>query len=168
MLAIHCFVNGASTQSRYQTLSTASGINQHVPLVIAGLIMQRVRSWNREARISDIDQLQFDTHTKNLMDVCGGCERILKSPITGSYKLLMWLGFTLYLVGIPWILVPTCDDATDVFAGFSACFFFWLEFLAEEVEEPFGTKANDLPLDSICSTIEKSVFSILETENQPD
>jgi putative membrane protein len=32
-----------------------------------------------------------------------------------------------------------------------------VELLAEEVEEPFGSEYNDLPLDSICRTIEQSL-----------
>ena len=33
--------------------------------------------------------------------------------------------------------------------------------IAEEIENPFGTDPNDLPLESICETIRKSVTEIL-------
>lgn len=36
-----------------------------------------------------------------------------------------------------------------------------LEILAEEVENPFGTDANDLPTDEIAKTIERNVREIL-------
>lgn len=36
-----------------------------------------------------------------------------------------------------------------------------LELIAEEIENPFGTDPNDLPLESICETIRKSVVEIL-------
>lgn len=32
-----------------------------------------------------------------------------------------------------------------------------LEIIAEEIENPFGTDANDLPLDTICKGIHKTV-----------
>ncbi|MNE99402.1 Bestrophin, RFP-TM, chloride channel [compost metagenome] len=36
-----------------------------------------------------------------------------------------------------------------------------LELIAEEIEDPFGGDANDLPTDQICSTIRKNVKEIL-------
>ena len=36
-----------------------------------------------------------------------------------------------------------------------------LELIAEEIGNPFGTDPNDLPLESICETIRKSVTEIL-------
>ncbi len=35
-----------------------------------------------------------------------------------------------------------------------------LELIAEEIENPFGKDANDLPLDEICQTIRKNVKEI--------
>jgi putative membrane protein len=36
-----------------------------------------------------------------------------------------------------------------------------LELIAEEIEEPFGADQNDLPMDRLCKTIEKTVREIL-------
>jgi putative membrane protein len=36
-----------------------------------------------------------------------------------------------------------------------------MEILAEEIEDPFGTDTNDLPLDEICLRIEENVSQIL-------
>jgi putative membrane protein len=36
-----------------------------------------------------------------------------------------------------------------------------LELIAEEIEEPFGTDENDLPMDRIIETIQKNVTEIL-------
>ena len=36
-----------------------------------------------------------------------------------------------------------------------------LELLAEEIEDPFGKDANDLPLDTMCENIKENVNSIL-------
>jgi putative membrane protein len=37
-----------------------------------------------------------------------------------------------------------------------------LELLAEEIEDPFGIDANDLPLDDISETIRDNVREILD------
>jgi ion channel-forming bestrophin family protein len=37
-----------------------------------------------------------------------------------------------------------------------------LELIAEEIENPFGTDANDLPLNQICKNIQKHIGEILD------
>jgi putative membrane protein len=37
-----------------------------------------------------------------------------------------------------------------------------MEVLAEEIEDPFGTDDNDLPMETICENIRKNVQEILE------
>jgi putative membrane protein len=36
-----------------------------------------------------------------------------------------------------------------------------MEILAEEIEDPFGTDTNDLPLDDICNRIQENISQIL-------
>ena len=43
---------------------------------------------------------------------------------------------------------------TPLVVGIVAYTFFGLDALGDEIEEPFGTEANDLPLDAICRAIE--------------
>jgi putative membrane protein len=35
-----------------------------------------------------------------------------------------------------------------------------MEILAEEIEDPFGLDTNDLPLDSICETIDSNLKEV--------
>ena len=39
-----------------------------------------------------------------------------------------------------------------------------LELLAEEIEEPFGTDRNDLPIDDIAARVAADVRELLEVE----
>jgi putative membrane protein len=45
--------------------------------------------------------------------------------------------------------------------------FFGLDALGDEIEEPFGTDANDLPLDAICRTLEINLRESLGDTNLP-
>ncbi|MDZ4835076.1 MAG: bestrophin family ion channel [Candidatus Melainabacteria bacterium] len=138
----------------------------HLPLAISQLIYRSLHQWRIDGRVTEIEMLQLDRHARALMDICGGCERIRKSPIAGSYKFILWLGMTLYFVILPWLLVPTVDNITVYMVAVGAYFVLSLEFLAEEVEEPFGRQANDLPLDDICKTIEESMADVLHYRAQ--
>ncbi len=134
---------------------------KHVPLTIARLVYKRIRTWNRVGKLSDIDMLQLDSHARGLMDVCGACERIMKSPISGTYKVVFRFGIVLFAIFTPWLLVPENHQLTTIMTILSIYFVIALEFLAIELEHPFGTSINDLPLESICDTIDSSVKEIL-------
>ncbi len=146
---------------RGKPLPPPSDSRTHVPLAIAQMVYRHLHQWKRDGRLSDIEMIQLDRHARSLMDVCGACERIKKSPIAGSYTLILRIGMGMYFIVLPWLLVPTIDNYTFLMVMISAYYVTALEFLAEEVEEPFGTQANDLPIDSICETIEDSIADVL-------
>jgi CO/xanthine dehydrogenase Mo-binding subunit len=94
-------------------------------------------------------------------DAAGACERIRKSPIPFSYSVFLKKFIFIYVMTMPvsysvtldWLVIPV---VVLVFYALAS-----LELIAEEIENPFGTDPNDLPLESICETIRKSVTEIL-------
>jgi len=58
-----------------------------------------------------------------------------------------------YSVSIGYLIIPV---VIFVFYALAS-----LELIAEEIEEPFGTDENDLPMDRIIETIQKNVTAIL-------
>ncbi|MFA1647411.1 MAG: bestrophin family ion channel, partial [Enterobacteriaceae bacterium] len=42
-----------------------------------------------------------------------------------------------------------------------------LDALAEELEEPFGTENNDLPLDAICNAMERDLLQMNDEQEIP-
>lgn len=138
--------------------------NQHIPSALALKVYQFLKEWRKNGQINEFEQLQLDQHARSLMDICGATERIVKSPIAGTYKFLLWLGISLNVLCLPWFLVPSFHWWSLAIMLVSSYFIFGLELLAEEVERPFDDLPNDLPLDSICDTIAKSVEEILEVD----
>lgn len=136
----------------------------HVPMQVADTIYRRIAEWYKEGVIDGFTMMQMDVHARAMMDICGSCERILKSPIAGSYKFMIWAGITIYLALLPWLLVPIFDTFAILLVIISAYFVLGIEILAEEIERPFGLGANDLPLDAICLTIRDSVQSLLTVQ----
>lgn len=131
------------------------------PLELAGNVYHMLKDWLNGGVLSDITLGQLDMHARALMDVCGACERIKKSPIAGSYKALLWVGMAMYFLFLPWVLVDVCEWWAIPIAFVSCYFLVGLELLAEEVEDPFGTNPNDLPLENICVTIRESIEKIM-------
>jgi putative membrane protein len=94
-------------------------------------------------------------------DVCGACERIRKTPIPYSYSSYVKQFVLLYALLVPFALAR--DLGYGTVAASMAIFFatMGLELLAMEIEEPFGTDPNDLPLEDISATIARDTRAIL-------
>lgn len=133
---------------------------EHLPFHIAGLAYAYIFRLKTDNKIDGFQFLALDQHLRGLMDVCGSCERIKNTPIAASYKSIIWIWIAMYFLIVPWLLVPTFDYWSLLIIFIGAYFVLALELLAEEVEEPFGTEPNDLPLDSICKTIEASITTM--------
>ena len=98
---------------------------------------------------------------KSLTDVCGACERIKNTPIPYTYSVYIKKFIVLYVITLPfgWInslgyfMIPVVMFILYAFAS--------LELIAEEIENPFGTDENDLPLEEMCNNIKKHVGELL-------
>ena len=96
-----------------------------------------------------------------LDDVLGKCERIRKTPIPFSYSSYVKQFVVLYALMVPFALVKEFGYGAVIAAMFSFFATMGLELLATEIEEPFGTDQNDLPLTAIGETIDRDVREIV-------
>lgn len=63
----------------------------------------------------------------------------------------------LFCTLLPFALVTDLHYMTPLVSVFISYTFLSLESLAEELGDPFGKTANDLPLDAICTIIERNL-----------
>jgi ion channel-forming bestrophin family protein len=84
-------------------------------------------------------------------DVTGICERIRNTPIPFSYSSYVKQFVLLYALVLPFGLVREFRYATIVASMMTFFATMGLELLAVEIEEPFGTDPNDLPIDEIAA-----------------
>lgn len=94
-------------------------------------------------------------------DILGGCERIRNTPIPFSYSSYIKQFVVLYALIMPFGLVREFGYGTVIASMFTFFATMGLELLATEVEEPFGTDINDLPLDTIGGVIARDAKAIL-------
>ncbi len=139
---------------------------EHPPNYIAGLIYQRIQGLFAQGAIQGDQLLMLDKEAKALTDIIGACERIRHTPIPYSYSMYMKKFIFLYILTLP--------------VGFAPVFHWWTipivllifyilvstELIAEEIEDPFGTDANDLDTDGLSLKIKGNVHEIL-TKNLP-
>jgi putative membrane protein len=132
---------------------------RHVPLLVAGRIFEKLNAWEKQGALNQI--LIFDAHSRGLMDVCGACERIKKTPIARSYLVFIRLCIVFYLLTLPWGLINDYHLWTVPASAIIGYFMIGIELIAEDVEQPFGRGGDKLNLESICHGIERSVRETL-------
>lgn len=94
-------------------------------------------------------------------DITGACERIRNTPIPFSYSSYVKQFVLLYALVMPFGLVREFGYGTVVACMFTFFATMGLELLATEIEEPFGTDRNDLPLDELAERIRIDTAQIL-------
>jgi putative membrane protein len=92
-----------------------------------------------------------------LLDCQGGCERILKTPIPFTYAVHIRHMLTLYLLTLPFTLVPVMGWAAVLAVPAIGFGLLGIEEAGVEIENPFGFDPNDLPLENICTTIHQNM-----------
>ena len=115
----------------------------------------------RSGALDPIGHRILEERLANLTLIEAGCERIAGTPLPFAYTLLLHRTAYLVCLLLPFGLVGIAGWATPLFTALIAYTFFGLDRISEELEDPFGTEANDLALDSLCRTCEISVFEAL-------
>jgi len=111
-----------------------------------------------EMRIIDVELAKF-------LEVCGGCERIARTPMVRSYRIFARQCIFLFLLTLPWGIVSDFHWWTIPLSTITAYFMIGMEVVAEHVEEPFGIDEDDLDLNGLCNTIKFSVEEIFASKS---
>lgn len=138
---------------------------KHQPNAITTELYDRMKRSNSAGDLSNEDLLMIDKELKALTDILGGCERIRKTPIPFSYSLYMKKFIFIYTATLPLALIPLFEYLSVPIIGLVFYILFSVELIAEEIEDPFGEDANDLPTDELAITIAGNVDEIFEWTN---
>ncbi|MEJ7738485.1 MAG: bestrophin family ion channel [Chitinophagaceae bacterium] len=135
--------------------------NKHVPNQIASLIMSRLQFLYKHQHISGSQLLLLNVEASAFLEICGACERIKNTPIPYSYSGFIKKFIFIYIITLPvgyvlalgYLVIPVVVFVFYVLGS--------LELIAEEIEDPFGKDANDLPMQRMTENIQKNVVEIL-------
>lgn len=110
----------------------------------------------------------LDEQLNQLSEALSGCERIKHTPVPFAYTLLMHRTIFIYCVLVPFGLLDSVGALTPLIAAVLAYTFFGLDAVGTQIEEPFGTLPNDLPLAGLCRTLEIDLRQLLGESPLPE
>jgi ion channel-forming bestrophin family protein len=134
---------------------------KHKPNQVAKMLFQKANKIYKSGKISGEQFIIINAELQSFTEICGACERIKNTPIPYSYsafikKFIFFFVMTLpfgFVFSLGYYVIPVVVFIFYVLAS--------LELIAEEIEDPFGGDANDLPMIKIASNIRKHVEEIL-------
>ncbi|NDP61934.1 bestrophin family protein [Polaromonas sp.] len=145
-------------QAEWSQLQASS--NKHDRLVLE--MGKELGQCQRMGWIDPCLTVTLDNTLSALNAAAASCERIKSTPVPFSYTLLLHRTAYLYCFLLPFGLVDTIGFMTPFVVAIVAYTFFGLDALGDEIEEPFGLEANDLPLDTLCRAIEINLLESLD------
>jgi len=146
-----------------QALDSGNG-----PLAASNHISMAIAEARQQGGLTDNEQLLMDTQVAALIDAAGACDRIHKTPLPFAYVVHLRTALILYCGTLPFAMVADFGWGQILVTALVTFVLLGIEEIGVEIEDPFGTDANDLPLENFCSTIESDLRGVRETVELSD
>lgn len=146
-----------------------NAVHQHLnpPQYTLALIQKELIDALQQGEISDIVYGIIVQHVVKMGDVQAGCDRIASTPLPYSYSVLLNRAVYCFCFILPFSLPSVLGLWTPLLIGLIAYLFLGLDALSSQLEEPFGTQDNDLPLDSMVRLMERELLTAIDKEIPP-
>jgi ion channel-forming bestrophin family protein len=134
----------------------------HVPLAIATRLSRLIAESRLHGTFPERAVITIDNNIRSLVESVGVCERIQDTPLPFAYVVHLRRALMLFLITLPFALVNPFGWSTIIYTMLISYVLLGIDEIGVEIENPFGTDLNDLPLELICARIEQNLTSMLK------
>lgn len=131
---------------------------KYKPVILLDFMGEWLYRQYEAKRIDSITLSLINKQLNELSHVVGGCERISNTPLPFPYSVLLHRTVYSYCFLLPFGLVDSLGWMMPIVVILISYTFIALDALIQEIEEPFGSAENDLPLNMLSRNTEFSVF----------
>ncbi|MDH7800165.1 MULTISPECIES: bestrophin family protein [unclassified Rhizobium] len=128
--------------------------SRNKPEMLLRAISSDLFAANAKGQISDIQLQMLDATVQQMGAALASCERIRHTPVAFGYSLLLHRTAHLFCLLLPFGFTDLLGWATPFTSTLIAYTLFGLDALSDELEEPFGSGLNALPINSLATVIE--------------
>ncbi len=133
----------------------------HPPIHIAFLISDYLQHQYERGCINSYQLTAMFKLLDRMVEALTGCEGILKTPIPLAYAIHLRQLLLIYCLLLPFQIVNEFHFWTGIVVALISFTVFGIEEIALEIENPFGHDPNDLPLDTICTTMHHNIEDLI-------
>lgn len=130
---------------------------EHYPNYIALKLLAKIKYLYDHKIIDGYQWYILNAEYQSLTDITGACERIKNTPIPYTYSIFLKKFIFVYIMLLPFGLIEEFEYGIIPIVVFVFYVLTSMEIIAEEIEEPFGEDANDLPVDDLCVKIRNNI-----------
>ncbi len=141
---------------------------KNIPIAILQSMGERIRRAWDAGWISEYHLPVIEGTLTTLTDIQGGCERIKNTPIPWVYTVLTHRIVAFYCFFLPFGIIKDVQELTPLVVMLISHAFFGLDEIGDEIEDPFGTEPQHLPLTALCRTIEVNLRQALDEKEIPE
>lgn len=134
---------------------------KHMPLELTLWLSDYLQKQFQRDRIDSNYFISMNDSISALIEGLTGCERILRTPLPLAYCVYLKRLILIYCIGLPFRLVIELDWLSAIAVGLVSFILLGVEQIGNEIENPFGHDANDLPIDALCESITTNVEQTL-------
>ncbi|MFY8021726.1 MAG: bestrophin family protein [Bacteroidia bacterium] len=132
----------------------------HQPNYLSMKMHESIQTLRNNGELNDQSILFLNNELVAYSDICGACERIKNTPIPIAYSMFLKKFIFIYILTMPYGFINEFGYGVIAVVAFTCYVLTSMELIAEDIENPFGYDANDLPTDGIANTIEKNISEI--------
>ena len=153
--------NDETSQQLFDDVDLEIDHHSHKPNQVAKKMFQKINDLYDDQKISGDQLIILNAELQSFTDICGACERIKNTPIPYSYSAFIKKFIFFYVMTLPFGYSFSLGYYTAPVVVFIFYVLASLELIAEEIEDPFGGDANDLPTKKIADNIKKHVGELM-------
>ena len=181
VLALRClaFATALRDRLRDQPLSPAAQADlpaaeragfsaaRNPPNMILWSVSAEIAAWLHEGRLNPNAAQMMEERVVALSGALAASDRIKGTPVPYAYSLLLHRTAYLFCLLLPFGLAAAAGVWTPLAVALVSYTFFGLDALGDELEVPFGTGLNALPLDALAQGIAIDVREMLGDQDLP-
>lgn len=160
VLAEH-LANEEVSKMLFEGLDLTIDHKKHSPNQVAKLLFYNANKLYTTGKITGDQFYIINAELQSFTDICGACERIRNTPIPYSYSSFIKKFIFFYIMTLPFGFVFNLGYYVIPVVVFIFYVLASLELIAEEIEDPFGNDANDLPTKKMAANIKKHVEELI-------
>lgn len=133
---------------------------EHKPNFLLLEMSRIVAAAYKNNSISGEQLIVLENEIEKLSNIHGACERIRNTPIPFGYTIHLKRILLIYLFTLPFAFIKHMDWWCTPLMMMVFFTMIGIELIGEEIEDPFGTDINDLPVDELQTKIEGNIDEI--------